>query len=80
MAVIGSIRKRGTLLLIVIGLSMVAFILGEFLPKIFSESSDTGIASINGKEVHVNSFTNLYSGVVLDWQYSNPDDELNEDA
>lgn len=80
MAVIGSIRKRGTLLLVVIGLSMVAFILGEFLPRIFSESSDTGIASINGKEIHVNSFTDLYSGVVLDWQYANPDEEMTEDV
>jgi peptidyl-prolyl cis-trans isomerase D len=80
MAVIGNIRKRGTLLLVVIGLSMVAFILGEFLPRIFSESSDTGIASINGTEVHVNSFTELYSGVVLDWQYANPDAEMNEDT
>jgi peptidyl-prolyl cis-trans isomerase D len=80
MAVIGSIRKRGTLLLIVIGLSMVAFILGEFLPRIFSESSDTGIASIKGKEIHVNSFSELYAGVVLDWQYANPNEELNEDV
>jgi peptidyl-prolyl cis-trans isomerase D len=80
MAVIGSIRKRGTLLLVVIGLSMVAFILGEFLPRIFSESSDTGIASINGNEIHVNSFTDLYSGVVLDWQYANPDEEMTEDV
>lgn len=59
MAVIGSIRKRGTLLLIVIGVSMLAFILSSKFVNLFSTGSvDTTVAVINGNKVNLNEFQN----------------------
>ncbi len=79
MAVIGSIRKRGTLLLVVIGVSMLAFILGELIPRLASNSSQTAVAYIDGQEVHVNDFSMLYNRVVNDFQMSNPSVEMDQD-
>lgn len=54
MAVIGSIRKRGTLLLVVIGVSMLAFILGSnVFDRIFNQGPDNTVAIIGGKNVNI---------------------------
>ncbi len=54
MAVIGSIRKRGTLLLVVIGVSMLAFILGSnVFDRIFNQGPDNNVAIIGGKNVNI---------------------------
>ncbi len=54
MAAIGSIRKHSTLLVIVIGGALVAFILGDFLKK--SNRRDVNAGKVNGMEITIMGF------------------------
>ncbi len=54
MAAIGSIRKHSTLLVIVIGGALVAFILGDFLKK--SNRRDVNAGKVNGVEITIMGF------------------------
>jgi len=54
MAIIGSIRKRGTLIVVVVGLSLAAFILGG-AQNLFRAGNDT-VGTFNGKKVSVMAY------------------------
>ncbi len=54
MAAIGSIRKHSTLLVIVIGGALVAFILGDFLKK--SNRRDVNAGKVDGVEITIMGF------------------------
>ena len=56
MAAIGSIRKHSTLLVIVIGGALVAFILGDFLKK--NNRRDVNAGKVNGVEITIMEFNN----------------------
>ena len=53
MAILGRIRARGILLIVVVGLAMLAFIIGDFLNSgaTFFHSMNSNVASVNGKKV-----------------------------
>ena len=53
MAVIGKIRERGTLLLVLVGGAMVAFILGDFFSnkRGSSASREQSIGSVYGNDI-----------------------------
>ena len=55
MAVIGTIRKQSGLLIIIVGLALAAFILGDFL-KPRQGSRNTDIAEVYGEEIPATVF------------------------
>ncbi|HPH73206.1 MAG TPA: SurA N-terminal domain-containing protein, partial [Paludibacteraceae bacterium] len=58
MATLGKIRQQGVLLLVVVGLALLAFIVGDLVNSsaaFFSESS-ANVAEINGKNVKIRSY------------------------
>ena len=55
MAAIGSIRKRGTLLIIVIGVALLAFILGD-LSKSGGPSREVNIGQVEGEDITIMDF------------------------
>lgn len=57
MAVIGRIRKHSTLLLVIIGLALLAFILGDFVRK-SSPSGSNKIGIIDGEDITYTDFFN----------------------
>lgn len=56
MAAIGSIRKHSTLLVIVIGGALAAFILGDFMKK--SDRRDVNAGKVDGQEITIMDFNN----------------------
>jgi peptidyl-prolyl cis-trans isomerase D len=60
MALIGSIRKRGTLLLVFVGLSMLAFVLGDFFNRSGPAPENT-VAEIGSNQVRYEQFLAYYS-------------------
>jgi peptidyl-prolyl cis-trans isomerase D len=61
-------NKAGLLVSIVIGLALVAFILGDFLNTNSSSPSDSIIAKINGKEVDAREYFALVSQLEEDYK------------
>jgi len=55
MAVLGKIRQRSALIIVVIGLAMFAFLLPELLQNGFNIDSNN-VGSINGKDVPIEQF------------------------
>lgn len=55
MAVLGKIRQRSALIIVVIGLAMFAFLLPELLKNGFSVNSNN-VGSINGKDILIEEF------------------------
>ncbi len=55
MAAIGSIRKHGTLLIIVIGVALLAFILGD-LSKSTGRSQEVNIGQVEGEDITIMDF------------------------
>lgn len=79
MAVIGSIRKRGTLLMIVIGVSMLAFILTTRVGNMFGEGKiETTVAVINGNKININEYLNRVNEKEAFLTSMNPDASLDE--
>ena len=56
MAAIGSIRKHSTLLVVVIGGALAAFVLGDFLKR--SHHRDVNAGMVNGTEITIMDFNN----------------------
>ena len=56
MAIIGSIRKRSGLLVIIIGVALAAFVLGDFLKpgKRFKQTNNIGV--VGGENIPYNEF------------------------
>lgn len=78
MAIIGSIRKRGTLVIGVIGVSLLALILGLRFSNYFTTGPDDSVAVINGKKVNVNEFTSRQQAEEDVVKKLNPNAELDE--
>lgn len=66
MAVISKIRKQSTLLLVVVGLAMVLFIVGDFLTSnsSFFSSNDTTVAEINGQAIDAKDYNILVQNII----------------
>jgi len=58
MAAIGSIRKHSTMLVIVIGVALAAFILGDFAKR--NHTRDVNVGVIDGEEVTIMDFNNQF--------------------
>jgi peptidyl-prolyl cis-trans isomerase D len=60
MAVIGSIRKRGTLLLVFVGVSMLAFVLGDLFNRM-GPAPDNTVIEVGNSNVSYDEFANYYN-------------------
>ncbi|NOU48433.1 MAG: hypothetical protein HOO86_15425 [Bacteroidales bacterium] len=58
MAVIGKIRKQSGLLVIIIGVALAAFILGDFTKK--SKKNSVQIGIVDGEEIRIQDFNKLF--------------------
>jgi len=76
MAIIGSIRKRGTLIVVIVGLSLAAFILGG-AQNLFVGGSNT-IASFNGAKLTYEDYSMRIEEKKLEVKVTQPDVEINE--
>ncbi|MCC7332783.1 MAG: SurA N-terminal domain-containing protein [Flavobacteriales bacterium] len=72
MAVIGKIREKSALLLIIIGVAMLAFILGDLFQSgqsFFGNSNSVG--EIGGEEISAIDFNNQYEAAISRWEAQN---------
>jgi len=79
MATLGSIRKRSTLLILVIGLAMLAFILTDFMQS--TRSGGGGgffIGEVAGEELSIQQFEERVQKGTENWKNSNPNSKLNQ--
>ncbi len=79
MATLGSIRKRSTLLILVIGLAMLAFILTDFMQS--TRSGGGGgffIGEVAGEELSIQHFEERVQKGTENWKNSNPNSTLNQ--
>ena len=72
MSTLGSIRKRSTLLLLVIGVAMLAFILGDFMQS--TRSGGGGgffVGEVAGEEISIQIFEERMQKGIENWKNSN---------
>ena len=79
MSTLGSIRKRSTLLLSVIGLAMLAFILGDFMQsKRSGGSGGIFVGKVADEEISIQAFEARVQKGTENWKASNPNSTLNQ--
>ncbi|MGI8892929.1 MAG: peptidylprolyl isomerase [Bacteroidia bacterium] len=80
MAVIGKIRERVGLLIAIVGVSLVAFILGDLLTS--NSSSFFGptnqVAEVNEKNITINEFEAVYEQLVENYKINNQTDVVDQ--
>lgn len=82
MAILGKIRSRGVLLMIVVGLALFAFIIGDFLTQgstYFNQSRET-VAEIAGEKININDYTVLVDQMIEVYKIETGQSELNEET
>jgi peptidyl-prolyl cis-trans isomerase D len=82
MAVIGKIRQRAGLLIGIVGLSLVAFILGDLLTsnRSFISSSDTNVAVIGGKKIDVMEFENRVNKLEANYKMNTGNETIDQNT
>lgn len=76
MAIIGSIRKRGTLIVVIVGLSLAAFILGG--AQSLFVSNNTNVGSFNGDKYSIEKYSKLVEEKKAFVLTINPGSELDD--
>jgi len=79
MSTLGSIRKRSTLLLLVIGVAMLAFILGDFMQS--TRSGGGGgffLGEVAGEEISIQIFEERMQKGIENWKNSNQNTTLTQ--
>ncbi len=72
MAIIGKIRERSALLLIIIGVAMLSFILGDFIQSGRSFfGNDRNVGNIGGDKISAIEFNNQYEAAISRWEAQN---------
>ncbi len=77
MAVIGKIRKQSGLLVIVIGVALAAFILGDFTKK--SRKNPVQIGVVDGEEIKIQDFNKLFDENVEGAKRQKQSDKLSQE-
>ena len=79
MATLQNIRNRSALLLSVIGIAMLAFILGDFMQSKRSGSRGTiYVGEVYGESIHVQDFENRLQAGIDNWKIQNSNRVLNQ--
>ncbi len=76
MAAIGSIRKHSTLLVIVIGVALAAFVLGDFAKR--RNTRDVNVGVVDGEEITIMDFNNRYEQYLENSKQQQRKTRLNE--
>ena len=76
MAAIGNIRKHSTLLVIVIGVAMAAFILGDFAKT--RNKRDVNVGVVDGEEITIMDFNNRYDQYLENAKQQNKTNRLSD--
>ena len=81
MATLQSIRNHGTILLVVVGIAMLAFILGDFLngSSSFFNKSRENVAEIAGKAVHYTEYEAAKEQLTEVYKFEYGTSDINED-
>jgi len=81
MAILGKIRSRGVLLVVVIGFALFAFIIGDALTQgstYFNKSREV-VAKIDGEEVNINDFQASIDQMIEVYKIETGQNELTDD-
>lgn len=82
MAILGKIRSKGVLLLVVVGFALFAFIIGDFLTQgstYFNKSRET-VAEIEGEDVNINDYQAAIDQMVEVYKIETGQTDLSEDV
>jgi peptidyl-prolyl cis-trans isomerase D len=82
MAVLGKIRSHGVMLLVVVGLALLAFIVGDFLnnsSSFFRKSQET-VAVIAGEDININDYSASIEQMVEVYKIETGQSDLSEDV
>ncbi|OQB31764.1 MAG: peptidylprolyl isomerase [Bacteroidetes bacterium ADurb.Bin174] len=80
MATLEKIRKRGVLLVIVIGVALLSFIIGDFLTQgstFFNKSRET-VAEINGEKINIRDYQDLLDQITVFQKYETGSQDIDE--
>ena len=82
MATLQSIRNHGTILLVVVGIAMLAFILGDFLNSgsSFFNKDLQNVAEIAGNKVHFTEYEKAIEQLTEAYKIETQSNDLNEDV
>ena len=81
MSTLGSIRKRSSLLLLVIGLAMLAFILGDFMQsKRGGSGGGIFIGEVSGEDISIQIFQEKVQKGTENWQNQNQNSKLTQNT
>ncbi|HRU62855.1 MAG TPA: SurA N-terminal domain-containing protein, partial [Paludibacteraceae bacterium] len=81
MATLGKIRSKGILLVVVVGLALLAFIIGDFLnssTSYFNKSREK-VAQIAGENINIRQFSEAIEQMTQVYKIETGQTELNED-
>ncbi len=82
MAILGKIRSRGVLLLIVVGLALFAFIIGDFLTQgstYFNKEREV-VAVIEGDKINISEYSAMIDQMLEVYKIETGQTELNEET
>jgi len=82
MAVLDRIRSKGVLLVVVVGLALLAFIVGDFLKEgstFFNKSKET-VAKIEGEDINIKDYTAAIDQMTEVYKIETGKTELNEET
>lgn len=82
MATLGKIRSKGILLVVVVGLALLAFIIGDFLnssTSYFNKSRER-VAQIAGENINIRQFSDAIEQMTQVYKIETGQTELNEDV
>ncbi|MDR0874325.1 MAG: SurA N-terminal domain-containing protein [Prevotellaceae bacterium] len=80
MATLEKIRSKGVLLLVVIGVALLAFVVGDFLnnSSSFSHDAQTNVVVVGGEKVKIDEFQSDVNGLKQIYQMQMQTSQLNE--
>lgn len=80
MATLEKIRSKGVLLIVVIGVALLSFIIGDFLTQgstFFSKSRET-VAEINGEKINIADYQDLLDQIIVFQKYETGQQDIDE--
>ena len=81
MAALENIRRRSGLLLSVIGIAMLAFILGDFMQsKRSGVRGSTHVGQVLGEDLSVQEFESKVQEAIENWKVQNPTSIVNQNT
>lgn len=80
MATLEKIRSKGVLLIVVIGVALLSFIIGDFLTQgstFFSKARET-VAEINGEKINIAEYQDLLDQIIVFQKYETGQQDIDE--